>query len=450
MVHSPGERDLRTIEALRADVRAIVQAGIDAVSPARCIPRAIRTERNTLIVRERSFDLSQIRRVVVVGAGKASSAMASAVENVLKTRIASGLVVTAPGYATPTERIEVCEAAHPVPDRRNVASAARVLRIAEDAEPDDLILVLLSGGGSALLSLPPPSISIDEYAEMTRLMLRSGLPIREVNVVRRHVSETAGGRLAAAAYPAETLTLIVSDVPGDELAAIASGPTVGDSTTFADAREILHRNGAWDRMAASVRGHLEAGVDGRLPESIRPENPRLSRTSNVVIASGPVAVREAQREAESRGFSVSVLDRPLVGEARVVGQWLGSHAAEDAARSDGRPRLLLAHGETTVTVRGSGRGGRNQEVCLAASKCISGIDGVVVCSVGTDGRDGPTDAAGAMVDGGTVERLSSTRRTVSGVLAANDSYTALHASGDLIVTGPTATNVADLMIIAWW
>jgi len=437
-------------EALRAFTVSAVRAAIAAVQPADCIRRFVRLEHDRLVVGSETIDLSKVRRLFVVGMGKASAAMAEALEELLGPRISSGMVVTADGYAVPTRYVEVREAGHPVPDLRGHAAALHVSEVVRGADEGDLVIVLVSGGGSALLASPISGVSLDDLAATNDLLLRAGIPIQELNTVRKHLSVLKGGRLAALAHPARVLGLVLSDVPDDRLEAIASGPTSPDPTTYADVREIVRRASVWDDLPRSVREVIDRGARGEVEETPKPGDVRLDRVSNEIIGSGRIAAEAARAFAEENGFHGVILPSILWGEARAVGPRLAAMAREVIDRSDPirRPALLVAHGETTVTVVGPGRGGRNQEVSLSATPGIDGIDGVVICSVGTDGRDGPTDAAGGLVDGGTAARLRAAGVRVSESLAENASYEALSASGDLLMTGPTMTNVADIALVA--
>ena len=438
-----GERDLR------ADLDQVIQAALTAVAPERCLRRVVRLDGNILRVQEERLDLSQIERIVVVGMGKASARMAASFEGLLAERISEGLVVTAEGYTVPTERVEVVEASHPVPDARCVAAAKRILELVDGADEKDLVVVLISGGGSALLTLPAPGIELADVIAANEILLRSGAKIEQVNTVRKHLSQLKGGQLAQQAFPAQTLALVLSDVPGDPLSAIASGPTVADPTTFQQAERILRGYGLWDKIPESVQRRIEAGVCGELAETPKPGSETLKRVKTTIVGSGSLAAQAALEEGVRLGYRTLLLSTTLEGEAREVGRILAAVAREVVAsgRPVEPPALIVAAGETTVTVRGGGRGGRNQELALSAALGIEGIPRVVIGSFGTDGRDGPTDAAGAVVDGGTTRRMRGWGIAPEDSLAQNDAYRALTLAEDLIVTGPTGTNVADLCFV---
>jgi len=438
------------IEGLREFAISAAKAAIAAVEPAVCIPRAVRVDRDRLLVGAERIDLSSVDRVLVVGMGKASPAMAASLEAILGDRISGGLVVTADGYAVSTQRIEIQEAAHPVPDERGLAAAEDVAHIVQDAGPHDLVIVLVSGGGSALLPLPVSGLTLEDLAETNDLLLRAAVPIQEINAIRKHLSALKGGRLAALAHPARVISLILSDVPEDRLDAIASGPTAPDPTTYRDAARIAKRAGIWDALPSTVRAITLRGLQGELEETLKPDDARLAQVSNVLVGSGRVAAEAARAFALEQGYRSAVLASAVQGEAGLVGPVLASIAHEVLGHGlpIPPPALLVAAGETTVIVKGDGRGGRSQEVALSAAAGIDGLEGVVVCAVGTDGRDGPTDAAGGIVDGGSAGRVRAAGLRIADVLADNASYDALLAAGDLVITGPTRTNVADLLLVA--
>ncbi|UCF09856.1 MAG: glycerate kinase [Candidatus Bipolaricaulota bacterium] len=437
-------------EALRDVLRAAAEEAIAAVHPSRCVPAAVSLDGSRLFAGHGITDLDSVSRLVVVGAGKASATMAAALEEIFGSRIDDGLVITADGYGVPTERIDVVEASHPLPDERGVEAAAKVLRTVQLATDDDLVIALISGGASSLLTSPHPEIALEDLHRTNDLMLHAGLPIEEINTVRKHLSRIKGGRLAARAHPARVISLILSDVPGDTLTTVASGPTTADPTTYADALDILERYCLSDRVPRAIRRLLQGGAHGVLEETPKPGDPRLSMAENILIGSGRDAVGAALRFGETCGLRARRLPWPLTGEARAAGRAMGELARELRQHATlSEPSTLLAgSGETTVTVTGSGHGGRNQELALAAAASLEGLDSAVVCALGTDGRDGPTDAAGALVDGGTADRVRAAGIDLHAALEANDAYPALAAAGDLLITGPTGTNVADLVLVA--
>lgn len=440
-----GEMDKDPREA----AREIIDAAIDAVRPEECIRRVFQSEDQVLRVGDVRLDLGEVERMYVVGFGKASARMARAVEEILGPRITKGVVITADGYKVPTEKIRVYEAGHPLPDRRGLSAASELLSLAAEAGERDLVIVLISGGGSALLPAPAEGISLEDLIVTNELLLRSGAVIQEINTVRKHLSRAKGGQLARLAQPARVVALILSDVVGDPLDSIASGPTVPDPTTFADAVGVLCCYGIWDQVPESVRVHLERGAAGEIPETPKPGDPCFARVLNLIVGSGRHAAEAALKKGEELGFRGLILTTTLEGEAREVGRVVAAMARElrRYERPISPPALLVLAGETTVTVKGRGKGGRNQELALSAALGIEGLRDVVVASVGTDGRDGPTDAAGGIVDGNTAARIRAAGLDPRALLLDNDSYRALAASGDLLVTGPTGTNVADLVLV---
>ncbi|MEJ2039307.1 MAG: glycerate kinase, partial [Desulfosarcinaceae bacterium] len=334
-------------------------------------------------------------------------------------------------------------------DANSEEAAARILDMAQKAGTGDLVLCLLSGGGSSLMSLPWPGLSLADKQRTSELLLASGATIHEINTLRKHISAIKGGRLARAAYPATLATLILSDVVGDDLDIIASGPTVADGSTFRDCLDIVDRYRLEDRLPEKVLRHLQAGAAGRVPETPKPEEPRWRNVHNLIVANNTLAIQAAAREAEKRGYTPLVLSTRIEGEARVVAQVHGAIAREVAASGHPLPppACLLSGGETTVTLRGGGKGGRNQEFALAAALDIDGVGDIVVLSGGTDGSDGPTDAAGAIADSDTAGRSRTLGLDIRSFLHNNDAYAFFSRLGDLLITGPTRTNVMDLHIL---
>ena len=395
------------------------------------------------------LDQSPRGRVLVVGAGKASGAMAAAAEEALGARVADGVVAVKDGHLAPTRRVRLLEAGHPVPDRRGAEAARAIRDLASTASADDLVLVLVSGGGSALTPAPAPPITLEEKQSLTRLLLRAGANIKQLNAVRKHCSTLKGGQLARAAAPARVQALLLSDVVGDALDVIASGPTAPDASTFAEAMGILARFDIRDQVAPSIVARLQQGMQGEIPETPKPADPLFERVGNLVIGNNALVVDAAAAAARELGLVPHVLTRSLEGEAREVGRRFGA-MARDIREGRGpvaAPCCVIAGGETTVTVRGQGSGGRCQELALAAAIELEGVPGVVVLAAGTDGSDGPTTAAGGVADGGSVRRARTAGVDLSAHLADNSSHAALEALGDLLVTGPTNTNLLDLYLI---
>ncbi len=421
---------------------AIWRAALAAGDVTPLLRHRLRLSGRTLSAGPLALDLDRVRRVLVLGAGKAGASMARAVESILGERVSEGFVVVKDGYRLPTVRIEIAEAGHPVPDRRGLAASARLLALAESARAEDLVIFLVSGGGSALTPAPVPPITLEEKQALTRLLLAAGATINELNAVRKHLSRFKGGLLARAATPAAILTLALSDVIGDPLDVIASGPTAPDPSTYADALAILERRGVLDRTPRSIVDRLRTGVAGAAPETPKPGDPIFERVTNLVVGNNALVVDAAAAAAERLGYRPHVLTRSLQGEAReVAGDLLAR------ARALAGPAALIAGGETTVTVRGSGRGGRCQEFALAAALGLQSDESLVVLAAGTDGTDGPTDAAGGLVDAATVARGRAAGVEAVQALADNDAHAFLTAAGAAVVTGPTNTNLLDLYLI---
>ena len=436
----------------RGDAEAIWRAAIAAVEPERLIRESVVREDNLIRIKGMTFDLAGFEKVFLIAFGKAAGAMAGALVDILGERLSSGLVVVpGPGVKT-VPKLEYLEATHPVPDARSVEAARRALEIAGKAGEKDLVFVCISGGGSSLLTLPAEGITLEKKRRLTHDLLRAGATIDELNVVRKHLSAVKGGRLAQAAFPATVVTLVLSDVVGDDLGTIASGPTHWDVSTFADARGVLERYGLWDSAPALVRARFEEGSRGEIEETLKEGDPVFARAHAFIVGDNMTALRAAKHEADKRGFETTFLSSSDTGEARKVAANYAAFLAEMAcsAASLPRPLCLLAGGELTVTVKGKGRGGRNTEFVLAsvvemAKNDLEGLDWLIL-SLGTDGLDGPTDAAGAWADASTAGCARALRLDPVAYLDDNDSYSFFKQTGYLIVTGPTGTNVMDLRV----
>jgi glycerate 2-kinase len=381
-------------------------------------------------------------RTIVIGAGKASAAMARALEDHWPGPL-SGLVVTRYGHGAECRRIEIVEASHPVPDAAGWDAARRILELAKGATEDDLVIALISGGGSALLSLPAPGLTLEDKQGINQALLKSGAHIGQMNCVRKHLSAIKGGRLATAAYPAPIVTLAISDVPGDDPSVIASGPTVADPTTFADARAVLARYGITE-PAAALR-HIEQSKD----ETPKPGDPRLARAQTVLIATPQMSLEAAAEVARRAGVTPMILGDAIEGEAREVGRVMAGIVRQVLLHGQPAPAplVLLSGGETTVTVRGKGRGGRNVELMLSLAIDLNGCAGVHALAADTDGIDGSEDAAGAIITPDTLARAEAKGLRPKDRLAENDAHTFFEALGDQVITGPTRTNVNDFRAI---
>jgi hydroxypyruvate reductase len=435
---------------VKPELDNVLRAALAAVEPAAAVRGALDLTGRTLSCAGRAYDLRQFRRALVVGAGKASAPMAAAVEHVLGEVLpVSGEVVVRYGHTSPTHRVRIHEAGHPVPDEAGVSATREIASVLEGAGERDLVICVISGGGSALLTLPTDGLALEALQDCTQALLRSGATINEINVLRKHLDVVKGGGLARLAAPAPVLTLVLSDVVGNPLDAIASGPSVPDTSTWSDAAAVLDRYALWSSIPAVIAERVRAGLAGRLAETPKPGDPLFERTQAVVVGSNLLACEAASSEAARLGLHSLVLSTFVEGEAREAGRVLAGLLREVDASGHplDRPCCLVLGGETTVTVRGQGTGGRNQELALSAAFALSEVPDVLLASIGTDGSDGPTDAAGAWVDGTTVARARALGRDPGADLADNNSYALFDALGDLIRTGPTNTNVNDVMLL---
>lgn len=431
-------------------VDRLVRAALDAADPGLSVRRAVTRSGPLLRVGANRYDLRDYARIVAVGAGKASARMAAELERCLGRRLDGGLVLVKDGYVAPTKTIQVLEAGHPVPDRAGLNGTARLTAFVSSLSNRDLLFVLLSGGASSLLAAPAPGLTLSDLRQTTTLLLASGAAIREINTVRKHLSAVHGGRLAEATK-AQVVSLILSDVLGDQLDAIGSGPTVPDPTTYADACLVLRRRGLWPSLPARVKTHLQAGRLGRLRETPKPGAPCFDRVRNRIIGNNGASVRALASAAKKAGLTPLVLTTQLAGEVRDAASRFGRIAKRIAARGRPvrRPACVIAGGELTVTVkgRGLGGGGRAQEFVLASAIEIAGLPKVWAAAFGTDGTDGPTDAAGALAGGGTIEAALRLGVDPMKRLARHDSYGFFKQVGGHIKTGQTGTNVNDIYLL---
>ena len=437
----------------------LVDAALAAVEPAAAVRRTLQLDGRLLRVGERSHDLDQVRRLVVVGAGKASLPMLQATEELLGPRISSGLVITKTGHLPEAQSprpevqrgrtVQLLEASHPLPDAAGVEATGRLVQQLTGLTADDLVLCLISGGGSALMTLPVRGVSLSELEQLNGLLLGAGAPIEEINTVRKHLSQVKGGQLAMLAAPARVISLILSDVVGNPLDVIASGPTTWDTTSHADALEVLERRDLLGRAPASVVEHLHRGRRGEIDDTPGPDRALWAGVQNQIIGSNELAAEAAAQRARELGFEALVLSTFTQGEAREVGRVYAGMLRELALRGGPlpRPACLVLGGETTVTLRGDGKGGRNQELALAAALDLDGLDNVLLVALATDGGDGPTDAGGALADGSTIQRARRRGLDARDHLRRNDAYPFFAALDDLLMLGPTGTNVNDLALL---
>jgi glycerate-2-kinase len=432
----------------RALLTKFLRAGLLAVDPYEAVCRHVRLRQRRLAIGSRQYALHKENRIVVVGAGKASARMAQALEHRLGSRIETGLVVVKYGHGAPTKKIRVVEAGHPVPDRPGLQAGHMILALIGTLRPDDILIVLLSGGASSLLPAPAPGVSLRDKQQTTKLLLRSGATIQEMNAVRKHLSQIKGGQLAAATS-ARVVSLILSDVIGNDLGTIGSGPTAPDPTTFREAWTTLRQYGIAARVPNSVRRRLEAGINKTVEETPKAGAARFRLVQNVLIGDNQAAVDAVARAAKDEGLRRLILSTTVTGEAREVAKLFGAMAREIVShdRPGRRPCCVIAGGETTVTVRGQGIGGRAQEFALAAAMEITGLPKVWVAAFATDGTDGPTSVAGAVVDGETAAKARRNGLNPLRALRENDAYPFFRKLKGHILTGPTGTNVNDLYLL---
>ena len=442
-----------SLEEIRRIARDIFTKAVSAVDPSKRLADVLGIEQGSLVVRmdghRRDFDLGKFERVLLVGAGKAAASMARAAEEILGSRISKGIITTKYGHTLPLKYTEAIEAGHPLPDQNGLKGSEKICSMLRDSGPGDLVIFLLSGGGSALLPLPAQGVSLAEKQEVTQLLLDCGADIGEINAVRKHISRIKGGLLARLAYPSTVLSFILSDVVGDALDVIGSGPTVPDRSTFEQAWEILEKYDLVREIAPSIKKHLLEGREKKVEETPKPGDKAFEKVFNILIGSNRLALEAAEKEAASRGFNTLILSSSIVGETREAARFHAAVAREviSSGHPVPKPACIISGGETTVTIRGHGHGGRNQEFALAAALDLSGLEKVVLLSGGTDGTDGPTDAAGAIVDHTTVRRAWEMGLDLKAHLENNNAYPFFEKLGDLLITGPTYTNVMDVRII---
>lgn len=429
----------------------IYRAALAEVEPESLIKKNVSMRNDKLRVQDRIFDLSSFKNIFLVSIGKASPFMAEGLCGILSKRLKEGIALFAPGEEKKIDKISCLPASHPFPDKRSLAAAKRVLELAMKAGERDLIFFLISGGGSAQICLPAEGVSIEEKRQATAVLMKAGASISELNTVRKHLSRIKGGRLAQAAFPATVINLIVSDVVGNDLENIASGPTCWDSSTYADAFFVLKKYGLWDDVPGSIREAIKKGMEGKASETVKREAPVFKRVHHFIIGDSLLALQAAKNEAQRLGFKTLILTSADKGEARDVARNYIS-LVQNLARlkKTQQPLCLLSGGELTVTVRGRGKGGRNQEFVLAAlqemKNCLPGFSNLLVLSFGSDGIDGPTDAAGAWADQSILMKAEELGLDAQKYLSDNDSYNFFKKAGGLIITGPTRTNVMDIRI----
>jgi hydroxypyruvate reductase len=439
------------------DLENIYRDAVREVDPAGLIQSRVKKDGRTLLIHGQdtkiSEDLSRYKQVIVLGIGKASARMAAAMENILGDELSAGFIITKYGHGCKLRKIQVMEAGHPVPDENSLEGARILSQMAEAADAHTLIINLISGGGSSLFCLPADGISLEDKRQTTRVLLASGADIDEMNCIRKHISKVKGGGLASVACPARLINLILSDVIGDRIDTIASGITAPDHTTFQDALSIVRKYALDDKLPQAVRDHLVQGAKGNIPETPKAGDPVFRNIVNIILGNNTLAVNAARKTAEQLGYDARILSTTLAGEASEAGSYFAQLAKViDSGKSGiAKPAAIIAGGETTVTIRGKGKGGRNQEMALAFAielhRIYPGSRNIFFLSAGTDGSDGPTDAAGAFVTPALMEKMKAISAQAAACLVDNDSYHFFRDMGDLFLTGPTYTNVCDIQIL---
>lgn len=436
-------------EKLRLYIKDIFTSSVKAADPYEGVMKYVTLEDDAVVIDGIAYPFELYDNLYIVGGGKASARMGQAIEHIIGQRITNGWINTKDGHAVSLKKITVHECSHPVPDQRGVEGTRKIIEILETADERSLVICLLSGGGSALMPAPAEGITLAQKQEVTRLLLGAGADIGEINTIRKHLSSLKGGGMARITSPARLHMLILSDVIGDRLDTIASGPAVIDATTFSDCVEICKKYDIYESLPAPVKQRFKKGVQGAVPETAKLNDAYLEKAVNTIIGNNTMSVTAAKDKAERLGFRTLVLSTLFSGEASELGTFFGAIASE--IQSSGNPVsppvCIIGGGETTVTIQGKGKGGRNQEMALSAARALAGKHNLVFLSGGTDGTDGPTDAAGGIVDGFTISRGIEKGISAEICLKNNDSYHYLKETGGLLVTGPTGTNVMDIQVL---
>lgn len=432
---------------LRNNAKEIFLAGVEIVKPDILIPHFVSLENDVLKIENHRFQLAEIRNIYLTGAGKASALMAKAIENILGSRISSGHIVTKYGHAVPLKYAFVTEAGHPVPDENGVKGTESILSIVNKASKNDLVICVISGGGSALLTDIPDGCTLNDLKILTDLLLKSGANINEMNCIRKHLSQVKGGMLSSAAYPARVVSLILSDVIGDPLDVIASGPTAPDPTTFKDAMDIIEKYGIKDKIPAGITKILNEGFNKIRKETLKESDEAFRLTTNLIIGNNRLALKKAREKAEALGYTTKIITDSLHSDVEDVADYIFSKLIKYRNENPGKKSCLLFGGEPTIKITGDGLGGRNQHLALLMAQKINGINGVVFLSGGTDGTDGPTDAAGAIAEPETLKHSEALGLDINKYISDCDSYNFFRQEGGLIKTGPTQTNVMDLIVV---
>ncbi len=435
--------------SLRKHANEIFKHVLSTLDPEQLVKKKTSIRDSTLLVEKREYDLNNYENIYVVGGGKACAPMAKAMEELLGDRIDKGLIVVKYNHGLPLKKIETVEASHPIPDKNGVRGTSNILRLLSKTGEKDLVICLVSGGGSALLVQPHKGITLQDIQTTSAELLACGATIDEINTVRKHLSSVKGGQLAKAACPSTLITLILSDVVGDPMDIIASGPTVPDESTFEDAYAIIQKYSLEEKIPNSVSGFFRKGMTGEIEETPRGGNEIFDNIQNVIVGSNKIALEAAEKKAREMGYNTIILSSLVEGESRETAKFFAAIAKEVSRTGTPvpKPACIIAGGETTVTIKGKGKGGRNQEFALSAAIEIEGCEGIVILGAGTDGTDGPTDATGAIVDYNTCkDAREKFHQKPEEFLSRNDSYNFFKKTGEHIITGPTMTNVMDIMI----
>lgn len=425
----------------------IFLAGVESVKPKNLISRYVSLDQNNLQIEKFMFNLSELKNIYVIGAGKASSMMAFALESILGNRITKGHIITKYNHSVPLQYIESSEAGHPVPDESGIRGTEQILEIVRQAEKDDLVICLISGGGSALLTDVPEGCTLEDVKDVNSVLLKSGANINQMNCIRKHLSSVKGGLLSKAAFPARVISLILSDVIGDPLDVIASGPTAPDPTTFGEALSIIKYFQIENEIPKQIYQVLQEGFENKRQDTLKEFDEILFNTTNLIIGTNKLALATAKEKAESFGYESQIITNTLEGDVIDVAHYIVNIAQKIKADKNDRKICLLFSGEPTIKVMGNGLGGRNQHLALIVSKLLINMPDVTFLSAGTDGTDGPTDAAGAVVDSLTYWKASNLHLDVEKYISNHDSYNFFKQEGGFVITGPTHTNVMDLMIV---
>ena len=435
------------------EIMAILNTALSAVDPYMIVKKGIRFKNNSLEIGGQKIELHKKSKIYLIGIGKAVLPMALAASEALEMRLESGVLVAKhenPDFSTKlSSKLRVVYGNHPTPARESVDAAKAVVELLSETQEEDVVIGLISGGGSSLMTLPNDLIAIEDLQQLTLLLLKCGASIDEINTIRKHLDSVKGGGLLRFISPSYSCNLILSDVIGDDISLIASGPTCADHSTYEEALSIILKYQLGKKINKNIIEHLEKGVRREIQETIRDDDPLLRKTSNQVIGSLRIAAQSARDMTEQIGFKTNLLSLGLNGEARDVGKYLAKQLIyeQDSKKSKKKPLCLIAGGETTVTVKGSGKGGRNQEIALSAAIALQGQKNCLMVTLATDGEDGPTDAAGGIIDGSTIEKGLSMGLNALNYLNNNDAYTYLEKTGCLLKTGPTGTNVNDLVFM---